>query len=123
MAEPIAGVRTSWVSVMNIIDTELDYSTVNAFINSAHRMVESNLAGKGLSEETLGEIELWLAAHLLSARDPRKKSVKVDDLQVTYQGESGMGLKATFYGQQALALDTSNTLASMGQKRAVIQAE
>jgi len=121
VADPDAGVRVSAENVKDIIDTSLTTGQINAFINSAHAVVASNLVDKGLSEITLTQIELWLAAHLLSARDQRKKAVKVDDVSVTYQGETGQGLKSTFYGQQVLNLDTTNTLAALGQKKASIQ--
>ncbi len=123
MADPDAGVLVSAERVMDIIDTSLTTAQVNAFINTAHSIVTLNLSAKGLTNATLAQIELWLAAHLLSIRDQRKKAIKVDDVSVTYQGETGMGLKATLYGQQALALDYTNTLASLGQKRASFQVD
>jgi hypothetical protein len=123
MAERDTNARATVDQVKDVISTTLTDGQINAFINTAHRMVQNRLSGKGLSEETLGEIEVWLAAHFLSARDQRKKQVKADDVAVTYQGETGMGLQSTVYGQQAMILDPTNTLASTSQKRATFHME
>lgn len=122
MADPVAGVRVTAAQVMEIISTSQSTAVVNAFINSAHAVVEANLAGD-LDETLLEQIELWMAAHFLSMKDQRKSAVKVGDLSVTYQGQTGMGLKATLYGQQALSMDTTGKLASLDTKRAAISVE
>lgn len=122
MADPVAGVRVTAAQVMEIISTSQSTAVVNAFINSAHAVVEANLAG-ALDETLLTQIELWMAAHFLAMKDQRKSAVKVGDLSVTYQGQTGMGLKATLYGQQAMSMDTTGKLASLDTKRAVISME
>jgi hypothetical protein len=122
MADPVAGVRVTAAQVMEIISTSQSTAVVNAFINSAHAVVEANLAGD-LDETLLEQIELWMAAHFLATKDQRKSAVKVGDLSVTYQGQTGMGLKATLYGQQAMSMDTTGKLASLDTKRAVISME
>lgn len=100
-----------------IIDTDLGDSILNAFINSAHYFIQENLLGKGLSANILTQIELWLSAHFLAIRDQRVESEGVaGEWQARYQGKTAMGFEATTYGQQALALDTSGTLASVGLK-------
>lgn len=123
MAERDAAARVNAEQVRDIISTTLSESQINAFINTAHQVVEQRLNGKQIPEALLAEIELWLAAHFLSMRDPRKKQVKVDDMAVTYQGETGVGLEATSYGQQAVALDPTGTLATARFKRAILRAE
>ena len=122
MANPASGARINAAQVREIISTSLPDGQINAFINTAHRLVDERLGNAGLSAGMLSEIELWLAAHFLSMRDPRKKQVKVGEAQVTFQGESGQGLAATSYGQQAMLLDTSGTLAAMGLRKATFQA-
>lgn len=123
MADPVAGVRVTAAQVMEIISTSQSTAVVNAFINSAHAVVEANLASASLGETLLTQIELWMAAHFLAMKDQRKSAVKVGDLSVTYQGQTGMGLNATQYGQQALAMDTSGTLSALDSKRAMISLE
>ena len=123
MADRDPNARVNAEQVSDIISTTLTEAQTNAFINSAHRMVEQTLAEKNLSEELLTEIEMWLSAHLLSMRDQRKSQVRDGDLQVAYQGKTGMGLQSTLYGQQVLTLDPTGSLSSLGQKRASIRAE
>lgn len=121
MATLLADARVDADDVKEIVDTDLTDVQINAFINTAHRYVDANLLGKSLDADTLTDIELWLSAHFLSMRDPRVSSVSANGLSASYQGKTGEGLKATLYGQQALALDASGTLASLGQKRAVFE--
>jgi hypothetical protein len=103
--------------VKEIIDTSLTDSQINAFINSAHYLIQANLLNKGLSANILTQIELWLSAHFLAIRDQRVESEGVaGEWQARYQGKTGMGFSATTYGQQALLLDTTGTLASAGLK-------
>jgi hypothetical protein len=115
-----AGVRVTSELVREIISTELTDSQINAFANTAHLVVQESLASKSLSEARLKQIELYLAAHLLSMRDQRKKQVKAGDVSITYQGETSTGLQATLYGQQAITLDTSGTLAALSQRKATL---
>jgi hypothetical protein len=109
--------RVSVADVQEIIDTNLTEAQINAFINSAHYYVQENLLNKGLSANILAQIELWLSAHFLAIRDQRVESESVaGEWQAKYQGKTGMGFEATTYGQQALMLDTTGTLASAGLK-------
>jgi hypothetical protein len=100
--------------VFAIIDTSL--TNIDVFINTAHRMVDGYLSSKGLDEETLTDIERYLSAHVLSVQDMRTKSVGVDVLSESYQGQWGFGLKGTSYGQMAILLDTSGTLGKIAEK-------
>lgn len=107
--------RTDAPSVKEIIETNLTDETVIAFVNTAHRQVEDVLGSAGLSVATLTEIEKYLAAHFLTLKDPRAESEGYGgDYKIKVQGETGMGLEATFYGQMAISLDTSGLLASAG---------
>lgn len=109
--------RVSADDVKEIIETSLTDSQINAFINTAHHHVQDNLLNKGLSASKLTQIELWLSAHFLAIRDQRVESEGVaGEWQARYQGKTGMGFEATTYGQQALMLDTTGTLASSGLK-------
>lgn len=123
MADLDPNARVDADQVSDVISTSLTEGQVNAMINTAHLVVEQHLTTQGLSADLLTQIELWLSAHFVCIRDPRKKQVKVDEVSVTFQGEVGMGLQGTMYGQQALALDPTGSLASTSLKRAVISAE
>jgi hypothetical protein len=105
-----------------IIATELEDAQVAAFIRTAHVMVQETLASRGLSEERLAEIDLWLAAHYLAISDQRPQQEKIgSEYAVTYQGQTGQGLQATLYGQQVLLLDTTGALANLGKPAASIE--
>jgi len=99
--------------VFEIIETSL--TDIDVFINTANLMVTGYLTGKGLSDATLKEIEKYISAHILSLRDPRTKSVGVDVLSESYQGQWGLGLNGTSYGQTAILLDTSGTLGMLAK--------
>lgn len=104
-------IRVTDSEVFEIIDTSL--TNIDPFINSASLIVDGYLLSKGLSDEILKQIELYIAAHLLSLKDPRTKSVGVDVLSESYQGQWGLGLNGTSYGQTAILLDSSGTLGAL----------
>lgn len=112
--------RTTAALVRLIIDTSLSDDQVNTFIAPANLLVTAHCADKGMSAELLAEIERWLAAHFLSVRDQRVAARSIGDVSFTYQGETGLGLDATSYGQQVKLLDTSGRLASAGLKQASV---
>ena len=99
--------------VKAIVDTERD---TTPFITIAHLVVSEQLSGKSLSTERLTQIELYLAAHYTAITEERGslKSIKMGESTDTFDTQSGQGLKLTRYGQQAISLDTSGTLKSMG---------
>ena len=120
MADLVAGARVNAAQVMEIISTSLSEEQINAFINTAHTIIAAKLTDVGLDTDTLTQIELWLSAHFLSMRDQRPNSETIAEYSVRYQGSTGMGLEATTYGQQALTLDWSGTLKSLGLKKATL---
>lgn len=99
--------------VKALIDTERD---TTPFINIAHLVVSEQLSGKGLSTDRLTQIELYLAAHFTAVTEERGslKSIKIGESTDTFDTMAGQGLKLTRFGQQAISLDTSGTLKSMG---------
>jgi hypothetical protein len=111
--------RVSSEEVLEIIDTDL--TDVSAMITAANLIINSRLASRGISEELLKEIERWLAAHFVAIRDPKLKSETIDGAKQEYEyAKMGEGIMGTSYGQQAVLLDVSGSLAQMGKKRATI---
>ena len=111
MAEATTGIRVEAGDVREIFSTEMTADQINSFINMAHRFIDANLLSVGLAASTLVDIELLLSAHFCSLNDPRMKSENVaGEWSFTVQGETGMFLDATFYGQQAKLLDSTGTL-------------
>lgn len=123
MAVKSSTARVTAADVQEILDTTLEASVINAFINTANTFIEVNLSSANLGEAMLTEIEKWLAAHFLSLRDRRVKSENIaGEYSVTYEvGNLGKGLMSTTYGQTAVALDTSGTLGSLNMKRASLK--
>lgn len=114
--------RATESDVTSIIDTDRTTGQITAFIATANVIVNDNLVGVGLSDTTLTQIEIWLAAHLIAISDQREVRINVLQSEVEYHvPKFGMGLKATAFGQQALALDFTGRLASLGNQRALIE--
>lgn len=63
-----------------------------------------------LSDEELVEIETWLAAHYYVQSDQVFASRSEAGASMSFQGQLGMGLENSKYGQAALNLDYSGCL-------------
>ncbi|MCP5414936.1 MAG: DUF4054 domain-containing protein [Chromatiaceae bacterium] len=118
MATVVSGSRITVDDLVEIFETELTEAQLSAFVNSAHYLIQANLLSSGLSSDVLTEIHKYLAAHFASLRDQRIESERVADVSMKYQGKTDMGLNATLYGQTALMLDTSGSLANLALKPA-----
>ena len=116
--------RITEAEVKEIIDTSLTGSLV-AFIAAASSIVEDELTGKGLSAARLKEIERYLSAHFVSIKDTSQGQVvseKIGDAEVKYtQSANAKSLDSSRYGQNAMFLDTSGTLAALGKGNARAQ--
>ena len=113
--------RVNQEEVQEIIDTDVD--NLLPFIMVADTLVTKKLTGQSLGDDLLKEITRWLAAHFVAVRDPIVRQEKTGDASATFfLGKEGTGLNATPYGQQAMMIDTSGTLASLGKKQASIEA-
>jgi hypothetical protein len=85
------------------------------FIDTAHQFIEANLLGAGHSEAILKKIELYLAAHFLALTEELGGLVR-DTMGDSAQSMANVykaGLRSTRFGQVALDLDTSGTLARL----------
>lgn len=70
--------------------------------------------GIPLTTAELELVERWLAAHFYATSDRPYQERTTDGARGKFQGETGMYLDSTFYGQQALLIDYSGCLASIG---------
>jgi hypothetical protein len=110
--------------VKEIIDTDLDDGAINFFINLAYRATRrlSGALGECGGSDAECDIQRLLAAHFITMRERQVKSQSVGgEWSVTYFGKDGLGLEASLYGQQALALDCSGLLAKAGLKYAAMR--
>ncbi len=100
--------------VKAVIDTARD---TTPFIATAQLIADEGLAGKGLSAARLDQIVLYLAAHFVCITEEKGglTSDKLGDATEQYRQPSARerGLMATRFGQQAMMLDTSGTLAAI----------
>lgn len=107
-----------------VFQTDAGNETLDAMIEMANIMVTQSLSGVTspvtLSAAELKMIEKMLAAHFLSLYDPRETRMEIGDGVAWYEGQEAfdMGLKRTSYGQQALIMDRTGTLARQGMRRA-----
>lgn len=112
--------------VKNIIQTDLTDAQITIHIEAASNLVTARLTGAGLTDEQLSDVEMYLAAHLISIRAiGGMDEYKVGETQfkATPSGASSpQSLQSTSYGRAALALDTSGKLASAGKQRALFSA-
>lgn len=111
--------RTTTDLVTNILDeTTLDEDVIEAYINSANVFVTAYLGTKGLSDDLLANIEMWLAAHMIVVtRERAIKEAGAGGAYVKYAGEWGEGLLGSTYGQMAVNLDTSGTLINLAKQK------
>lgn len=98
--------------VKKLIDTNRD---TQIFIEQAHLVVNEDLSGKGLSEDRLKAIELYLAAHFTALTEERGGLTKFKNGDATeeYMLNKGQGFAGTRYGQMAMDMDTTGTLSTI----------
>lgn len=111
--------RTNNSDLQDIFDTDLSTTALDAWIEIANEIVDDIAAADSSIDSTrLTKIEKLLAAHFAAAQDPRLAEYRVGDAQGTYQGEYGMAINGTVYGQQALMLDPTGVLGRVGKPKA-----
>lgn len=91
------------------------------FIDTASNLVDfvSTCAiskGTSLTSTTLEIIERWLAGHFYAMSDLMYSQKSTGGASATFQGQTGMGLSSTLYGQQAMIVDTSGCLAERNKE-------
>lgn len=108
--------------VRAIITTNL--TDLSSFITSANELTSTELSGKGLSTSRLKDIEKWLAAHFVAINDDKLRTVEEEVGESrrrtgeNVRGVIGQGLLLTRFGQQAIVLDSTGTLAALAKIRA-----
>lgn len=94
--------------VLAILDTTITDFT--PYIEAADAVIDSHLLDKGLSDALLKIICRWLSAHFCCINDPRTTSESAG-VSESYEGRVDLGLNLSRYGQQAMTLDPTGTLA------------
>jgi hypothetical protein len=108
-------IRTTAKRVTEIITTSLSDGVIDTnMVPAASLLVDEHLASAGHSDDLLEVIEMYLAAHLVALTEEKGGIIKemYGDATDQFSDVYGEGFASTRYGQMALALDTSGTLAS-----------
>ncbi len=117
---PTGAVTPDEVRKIIELKSSITDTIIQAFIDSAHQMVEDRIASASChSEESLVKVELWLSAHYLSIRAKEKSAIKIGDGADTYRAPTVLlkNLESSFYGQAALGFDCSGLLIGAGKKK------
>lgn len=110
------------VTPTELVDFALLSSQVNTnqFLRMANNLtdkVEDKDSNNLLSDADLKDIELNLAAHFAvqHERSQQYTSRSTDGASGSFQGQFGMGLESSHYGQNALMLDETGFLHSINK--------
>lgn len=109
--------RTTDAEVRLVITTDATVDTAQ-FITTANALTDFVAAEDTsgiLNTALLKQIETYLAAHFYGVMDQQYRTKKTGDASATFQGKDGMRLESTDWGQQAIAIDVSGTLASINK--------
>lgn len=114
--------RVTEAEVKAILDnTTLTDPQVLAYIGSANTLINTAF-GTGTTA-ILGELEKWVAAHMIAiTRERQAKKEEAGGAKIEYTGVYEEGLKSTSYGQMAILLDTTGVLAALSGKTIKIYA-
>ena len=111
-------IRVTAQEVKHLVpDTDIDVTDLKLFIEIANLIVEENLVAATpiMSAARLTKIELMLAAHYLVVADEKGSltSQTTGEATESHHRKTFEGLKMTRWGQQAISMDTTDTLADM----------
>ena len=112
-------VRVTEPEVAALIETNTTLSLA-PFIATAKALtdhVSSKDSNGLLTAALLVEIEKYLAAHFYEYRDSQYIEKKTGDASAVFQGQFGKRFDSSKWGQTALMLDVSGTLASLNSTR------
>jgi len=115
----MANVTPDEVEEIIDVDSGLD---VNPFILASSVLLDTILPSGQIGTAQRKEIERWLTAHFITIRQGQLEAQTIGDAKDTYAlGSLSGGIKSTTYGQQAVALDTSGSLAKAEMPKAKLE--
>lgn len=104
MATLKSDAKTTAGEVKEIFETDLADAVINAYINAAVAKRKEIPDFDGFNATRKAEIEKYLAAHFLTAQDPRPDEEQHESTTISYQGEH------TRYLDIAAELDPTGTI-------------
>lgn len=94
-------------------ETELSDADLSAFVEPAGRMYDDLVSGYDVNPDIRDDVVERLAAHLIATGPERQlSSAGESGGNVSFEGETGEGLRASTHGQIAITLDPTGQLAS-----------
>lgn len=118
--------RTSAERVKEIVTTSIsDEVVASNMLFTANNLVTTHLLNEGYSSDTLEQIEMYLAAHLVALSEEKGGLIRTQfgDAEEWYSDQYDTGLRMTRFGQTALALDSSGVLANISAAAKVLKAQ
>lgn len=113
--------RTTPAAVRKIceVDDDFDDAALDPYLEAANSLVTDIVLPAYDPPATPAKLELverWLSAHFYSVRDPVSISEWISSLRTFYEYKVDLHLNLTRYGQQAILLDTSGSLAAFNNR-------
>lgn len=108
-------IRTTVSDVRSVITTDPAIDPYSFIVTASHLVdhVVSQDTDGVLTAAIQKDIETYIAAHLYALRDPQYRSKSTGSASASFQGQSGMRLDGTDWGQTAITLDLTGTLAAL----------
>jgi len=112
--------RASPSDVNAIFDTDLSNTTLQEWLNIATLVVDDiEDEDPSITATRLKKIETLLAAHMASSQDQRIQTTSAESKSVEYAGSTdSMDLRGTKHGQNAIQLDPTGILSTLGKPSA-----
>lgn len=105
--------------VAAVYETDRDATAIEPFLAVAAAFTDEHLAGKGLSNTTLKEVQRYLAAHFLFVTDTGvHETLAIEDVRERFtKSEKNPGLFDSRWGRTAVMIDPSGTLSELARPK------
>ena len=91
--------------------TDLADPDIQTFVEKAEALYDSRRSGEAVDQAVYDDVVEYLAAHLIASGPERQlSSAGESDGQVSFEGKTGEGLRATTHGQNAITADPTGQL-------------
>jgi hypothetical protein len=121
--------RTTANQVIAVLSAGEDYDTllspdITPYIETASNIIDMIIVCAARKKVPVTDIQLelmerWLAAHLYAVSDKPMQQTMTLRSSATFQGQTGMNLCATLYGQTAIMNDPSGCLNNIDKQSRV----
>lgn len=97
---------------LHLGSTSLSDSDVQTFIEKAEALYDSKRDGEDVDQAVYDDVVEYLAAHLITSGPERQvSSAGEGGGNVSFEGDTGEGLRGTTHGQNAIETDPTGALA------------